>query len=255
MQPSATPPVFETAPAGRRGGAGCLWNLFTLAALLAAAGVAVIVFLIYNDPASSLNPFPAPTHVATLFIPTQKPSPSVTQPAPTLAPSPTPTAIKTPAGTPLPPTPTAMPATPVPTLGPTPTATYKGYQPYAFVLQAEPRAIDASLFNAGRACQWMGVAGQAFDLKNSPVALGIIVQVGGVVDNQVINITSLTGTAVQYGTAGYEVTLASRPAASKGQVWVRLLDQAGLAISDRVFFDTFSDCTKNLIIVNFKQVK
>jgi hypothetical protein len=36
---------------------------------------------------------------------------------------------------------------------------------------------------------------------------------------------------------------------------VRLEDQAGLPLSDFVSIDTFSDCAKNLIVVNFKQVK
>ena len=34
-----------------------------------------------------------------------------------------------------------------------------------------------------------------------------------------------------------------------------LLNQEGIPISDRIFFDTYAECNKNLIIINFKQVK
>jgi hypothetical protein len=191
--------------------------------------------------------------IPTLFIPTQQ------MPA-TLAPSATITATL-PLATVAPthtytPTPTAIAATPASPLDlPSPTSTPHVNSIYSFVLQADPRAIDSNLLNSGHGCEWMGVAGQVVDMQNRPLALGIIVQVGGVVGGKVLNITSLTGTATQYGPAWYEVPLADKPVATKGAVWIRLLDQSGIAMSDRIFIDTFSDCTKNLIIVNFKQIK
>jgi hypothetical protein len=230
-----------------------IWNLLTVLFLVGTLVVGWVILQIYRDPGSSLNPYPIPTLIPTLFIPTQQvpatlaPSATIaaTLPMQTLAPTATFT-----------PTPTVIAATPSgPFDQPTPTSTPRVNSIYSFALQAEPRAIDSSLFNPARGCEWMGVAGQAFDLKNSPLALGIIVQVGGVVDGKVLNITSLTGTATQYGPAGYEVTLADKPVATQGVVWIRLLDQSGFAISDRIFIATSSDCTKNLVIVNFKQVK
>jgi hypothetical protein len=247
-----------------------LWNLLSILLLLATLGVIAVVALIYTNPASSLNPFPAPTLIPTLFMPTRRPLPPTQNYSPT--PSPTftltLTATLTPTATPIPPTatitltpsqtptqtPTAIQATPLGTDIPTATATLRSSSIFSFALQAEPRGIESSLFNAGRTCQWMGVAGQVFDLKNSPITLGIIVQLGGVVDGRVLNVNSLTGTARQYGEAGYEITLADHVAANSS-VWIRLLDQSYIPISDRVFFDTYADCNKNLIIVNFKQVK
>ncbi len=229
-----------------------LWNGLSLVLLLGMLAVIAVVVLLVTNPESSLNPFPQPTLIPTLFIPTRASSPT-----PTVTPSPLPTATPQPTAT-LTPTVTAIPATPsAPTRTPAPsaTATYQASSLYAFALQAEPRAIDSTLFNSARGCQWMGVAGQVFDLKNSPVPLGIIIQVGGSVDGKVINITSLTGTAIQYGPAGYEVTLSDKPAASSGALFIRLLDQAGLAISDRIVFNTYGTCSQNLIIINFKQVK
>jgi hypothetical protein len=240
-----------------------LWNLLSILLLLASVGAITVVTLIYNDPASSLNPFPVPTRIPTLFIPTRTLTPTSKY-----SPTPSPTTTITPTATPIPPTatitltpsqtptltPTAIQPTPIGTDVPTATATLRSSSIFSFALQGEPRGVESSLFNAGRTCQWMGVAGQVFDLKNSPITLGIIVQLGGVVDGRVLNVNSLTGTATQYGPAGYEITLADHVAANSS-VWIRLLDQSGIPISDRVFFDTYADCNKNLIIVNFKQVK
>ncbi len=225
------------------------WNLLTSVVLLAAAAVVAVVATIYTNPSSDLNPFQKPTLIPTLFIPTRF------VPTPTQTPTVMPTATRRPTEPPVP-TPTAIPATPA-GITPTPvaTATLPVHSLYSFVIQGEQRAIDSTLFNSARGCKWMGVAGQVFDMKNSPVPLGIIVQVGGVVNGKVIGITSLTGTATQYGPAGYEVTLANLPVATQGALYIRLLDQAGIAISDRILFNTHGDCSQNLVIINFKQVK
>jgi hypothetical protein len=234
---------------------GWIWNLLTILLLLAAIGFAWLVGTIYTNPASALNPFPIPTQVPTLFIPTHTPAPTLVKAtAVIIQPGNTPVSQPT---QPQAPTPTAIVATPLaPANSATPpTATPRTSSLFSFAVQAEPRTIDSSLFNPGRGCDWMGVAGQVVDLKNSPVALGIIVQLGGAVGDKVLNVTSLTGTATQYGSAGYEITLADKPIISRGQLWIRLLNQEGIAISDKVVFDTSNECSNNLVIINFKQIK
>ena len=66
---------------------------------------------------------------------------------------------------------------------------------------------------------------------------------------------SLTGTALQYGQAGYEFTLADHPIKSKQSVWVMLFDQAMIPLSGKIYFDTSEDCPQNLILVNFRQIR
>jgi hypothetical protein len=67
---------------------------------------------------------------------------------------------------------------------------------------------------------------------------------------------SLTGVALNYGRVGYyEFTLADEPIASEEALWVQLLDQSSTPLSKRIYFETFESCDKNLIIVNFKQVR
>ncbi len=77
----------------------------------------------------------------------------------------------------------------------------------------------------------------------------------GTFNGTAINVNTLTGTALRYGQAGYEFSLADNPAATKGLLYVRLMDQLDVQISERVLIETYGDCEHNLLIVNFIQVK
>ena len=233
-----------------------LWNALTFLFL---AGIVIIIaffLMIFNNPNASYNPFPPPTMVPTLFIPSITPLPTS---APTI-PAPTSTFSIAPlvTNTPDQPTPTAIQATPIGTLTSgtitAATPTTKVSSVFSFAIQGDPKAIDATLFDPNHGCKWMGVAGRAYDLQNGP-ATKLEVQLFGILDGNLLNLTGLTGTSTQYGPSGFEFTLASKPVASNQRLWIRLVDQAGIPLSDRVFFDTFSDCTKNLVVINFKQVK
>jgi hypothetical protein len=133
---------------------------------------------------------------------------------------------------------------------PTPTPTSL---PYA--LQAgSPTPINSEIFHPDLGCNWLGVAGQVFSLSGDPV-VGLAVELGGSLGGVDIQLLSLSGAAIQYGPGGYEFTLADEPVASQDTLYIRLLDQAGLPFSDRVYFSTFDDCEKNLILINFNQIQ
>jgi hypothetical protein len=66
---------------------------------------------------------------------------------------------------------------------------------------------------------------------------------------------TISGTAPQYGQAGYEFKLADQPIDSVQSLYVQLLDQADLPLSEKYYFDTFNDCEKNLVLINFKQIR
>ena len=245
-------PSPQRAPTNR----DSLWNALTFLFLAGMVFSVVYILMIFNNPNASYNPFPPPTMVPTLFIPSITPLPTQ---APTI-PVPTSTFSVAPLVTDTPdqPTPTAIQATPIGTLTSgtisalTPTA--KVTSVYSFAVQGDPKGIDATLFDPNHGCNWMGVAGRAYDLQNGP-ATKLEVQLFGILNGNLLNLTSLTGTSTQYGPSGFEFTLASKPVASNQRLWIRLVDQAGIPLSDRVFFDTYSDCTKNLVVINFKQVK
>ena len=235
-----------------------LYNFLTMLALLVMLAVITFVALTYTNPYNRLNPFPPPTQPAALVLPSQTPLPSSTNtplpPTPTwtLTPSITPTPTKTPTASA-----TAALATP---LNPddevlqTSTVTPRVVSQYPFVLRADPVGIDASLLYPNRGCRWSGIGGQVVDLQDSPY-VGITIQMGGSLQGRYINEYSLTGTATKYGDAGFEFTLTDYPFDSRSELWVRLINQSNYPLSERVFFDTYGDCARNLIIINFEQVR
>lgn len=227
-----------------------IWNLLTLLTLIGVLLVIALVAYIIRFPNSPLNPFPPEPLPEILVLPTSTPTLrslpptwTPTEPQPENTPEPTAT-IEVPLVTV-----TAMEgeveATPEPT-------TETGY--YAFELKSEIVALNGKIFHPDWDCNWLGAAGQVEDLQGSP-AKGIRVAVGGFLNGRQIDMNSLTGTALQYGPSGYEFKLADKPVASKGKLWVQLLDQAGLALSEKVYFDTFDACDQNLILINFRQVR
>ncbi len=235
-----------------------VWNILTLLVVVGIVFFGVFYAMIFTNPTGAFNPFPLPTMVPTLFIPSITPLPTRTNTPYKLPPTVTNTGVPTATITPIEPTPTAIQATPIGTLvlstGTPGTPTTVVTSAFAFALQGDPKPIDATLLDASHGCNWMGVGGRVYDLQNAP-ATKIEVQLFGILNGNLLNETSLTGTAQQYGDSGYEFTLGTKTIASTQRLWIRLVDQSGVPLSDRVFFDTYAECTKNLVIINFKQVK
>lgn len=99
-------------------------------------------------------------------------------------------------------------------------------------------------------CNWLGVAGQAFDAEGNPVTM-LVVEVGGILSGNQIQSLSLTGVAPAYGPSGYEVHLGNRAVDSGSTLWIMLKDLSGKELSNRIYFDTFADCSRNLVLINF----
>ncbi len=95
----------------------------------------------------------------------------------------------------------------------------------------------------------MGVGGQVFALDSSPVKQ-LVVELGGTLNDQPVSQLSLTGAATQWGPGGYEFALADHPIDSSGTLWMRVLDLNGDPISNRIYFTTYNDCSKNVILIN-----
>lgn len=242
----------QTKTPRRRRSFDMVWNILAVIVLLGVVCVGAYYLMVFINPASGLNPWPPPTQIV---VPTMPFTPTPTNtPRITLQPSWTPT----PPGT-QPPT-----STPRPTSTPLITDTPIGFRPsatptaggFSFVVQrGSPSAISSEGFHPDVGCNWMGVAGQATSLSGAPV-VGLFVQLGGMLEGRVYETKlTMTGTAVQYGKGGFEFTIADRPIASQGTLWIQLLDQQNLPLSDKVYFDTYLDCQRNLIIIYFTQVK
>jgi hypothetical protein len=161
----------------------------------------------------------------------------------------------------VPPTPTRTPVPPtaVPTATPQPsTATaYPTPPPFVeknFQVQAgTPRQV-LSFAHPASGCKWSGVAGQALGLDGKPV-LNLAVVVTGSIHKARIDKSGLTGESTAYGPGGFEIQLADQAVVSDGSMFIQLFDLKGASVSYPVAFNTSSDCQKNLVLVNFKQVK
>jgi hypothetical protein len=235
---------------GRQGGSDMIWNVLTLLVWLGIAIMIMAFISIYLNPASSLNllrPF-QPTLLAALNLPTDIPTPTAELP------SASPTPVPTQTDTPLPPTVTDTPvptATETPTPGPSLTPTIKAL--YPFILRNDPVTIAGDAMPDHDTCK-IWVAGQTYDLQGAPM-VGITVMLGGRLDGSTLYQLSLTGTALQFGQAGYEFIVADTAVKSKQSIWVQLFDQALIPLSGRIYLDTSNDCKQNLILINFRQVR
>ena len=246
FQPS---PNDDPAPLPPRKGES-LWNALTFLVLAALVVVLVVFSLIFTNPSVAFNPYPPPTQAVLISIPTTTPT------IPPVPPTLTFTVTITPTYTLTSPPPTITATFIGGELALTTTPTPQDNALYAFTPRGEPEAWTASAFNGEHdSCEWMGVAGRVVDMQERPV-VGVIAQLGGTTREKTYLKTTLTGTALNYGVSGYELTIDDeRLFDTKQLLWVRLLDQAGLPLSAKIHFDTFNDCSKNLILINFKQVR
>lgn len=99
-------------------------------------------------------------------------------------------------------------------------------------------------------CAWMGVAGQVFDNQALEV-LGLTIVAGNKYSGQESHRSAITGQTMAYGLGGYEILLSDKPVTSSQAYWVQVFDPQGQPLSKRIYFDTFDDCDRNLILVNF----
>ena len=102
----------------------------------------------------------------------------------------------------------------------------------------------------------MGVAGQVVDTNNAPT-LYITVVLGGYLEGKTLNtpLLTLSGTAPNYGLSGFEFELNNAPLVSNDTLWIQLKDQADQPLTDRIYFDTFKECNKNLVLFHFKKTR
>ena len=99
-------------------------------------------------------------------------------------------------------------------------------------------------------CNWTGVAGQIFDSDGGEIK-DLTVILGNMHSAEEQLTAARTGLAEAYGPGGYEIQIAEKTFNSTNSVWVQVLDPSGNAVSEKFFFDTFDDCTRNLILINF----
>jgi hypothetical protein len=143
-------------------------------------------------------------------------------------------------------TPTFPPTrTATPTKTPTPT-------PYPYILQSGVPVYLANFGYPDAGCNWMGIGGQVFNSDGIPL-INMVIWIRGVIQSQQIEKVVLTGTAEgnKYGPGGFEAILSSTAVDTNGIFSIQVLDLNGNVLSDRIYFDTSSECNQNLIVLNF----
>ena len=136
-----------------------------------------------------------------------------------------------------------------PTVTPSPTLELMPY-----ILIGEQETMSSALIRPGLGCDWLIIAGQVWDLQDAPVK-GLSLHLFGELAGYTIDSSALTGSAPDYGDSGYEFTLENLQVASEDSFFIQLVDANGVPLSHPYSIETFEECQKNLILVNFKQVR
>jgi len=222
-----------------------VWDILSIAVLVLTACIAGYFALIFIDPNSSLNVLPPTGRFAN--TPTSTPAPIQLEPTWTASP----TLEMTPTKTPVPtwtPFSTSTPFSLVPpTRTPKPTSTPKA--PFGAI---SVQQVESTIIHPEFACNWAGIGGTVVDANNSDV-IGTVVVLRGTLDGKTVDLTTVTGINKEYGQSGYEFVLGNAPIASNKTLYVQLVDQSGIPLSNKVEIITSTDCTKNLVIVRFKK--
>lgn len=143
--------------------------------------------------------------------------------------------------------------TATPTFTPTATLTPTSI-PMAYKVQTATPVFMTNFAHTDAGCSWQGVAGQVFDKSGNPVK-NFVVKITGSYNGAVISMLGVTGMVAgnPYGPGGYEIVLGTTPINSVDTLSVQVFDGTGNAVTAPLKFSTSSDCSKNLVIINFVQ--
>jgi len=222
----------------RWGSSGLIWKLGTAYFLFGTLCLVVFFLFTFVSPNNPLNPFPPPPGVT---VDTPIPPPPDTQ---------------------SPPIPAATTVTPTEevTLAPLPTATSFATSDVTPTTPsggaAHYKAQDGTPIYLPHSdgCGGLYIAGNVTDINGNPLVF-MLVRVGGTLGGEPLYVEdALSGSNPVYTESGWEVKIAEAPIDSTGTVFVELytLDSED-PVSDLIIVDTYNDCNRNLIMVNFVQ--
>ncbi len=238
---------FDGTPARSRGfkAPANIWDMLSILVLIITACMVGYFGLIFINPQSSMN----------ILQPGARGQPPTNTPTPIQLEAtwtPSPTLFMTPTNTPRPtftPLATSTPFSLVPpTKTPKPTNTPKA--PFT----ASQTQTDSTLIHPELACNWAGIGGTVVDAGNSPV-IGMVVVLRGSLNGSLIEQQTVSGINKEYGQSGFEFVLGNAPVATNKTLYVQLVDQSNVPLSDPIYVTTSADCGKNLVLVRFKKTR
>ena len=221
-----------------------IWNIMSILVFLATVCLVIYFVTIFRDPGSQFNIFP-PIATPTVFFtdtPTITPiqQPATWTPTITVIPASTRTRASTW---------TLLPGFASETFTPQSTFTITPGN------TSSPVTIDIT-YHPGTdiypdsACNLMAIGGSIVDTGGAAL-LFYPIELGGSLDGEVISQLKLSGSAVNYGDSGFEFQLADHPIASTQELYLQVFEETLGALTGKIYFDTFDDCNRNLVIVTF----
>jgi len=223
-----------------------IWDILSVLILVLTVCLVGYFALIFINPTSQLNFLPPGAGPLGNHIPTFTVTPlqlqSTWTPSPTLVltatDTPRPTFTPIPTNTPF----SLVPPTKTPKPSPTPKAPFSG----------SSTQVDSTVVHPELACNWAGVGGTVVDANNSPV-IGTVVVLRGTLSGSTIEQQTVSGINKEYGPSGFEFVLGTAPVESNKTLYVQLVDQQNIPLSDPIQISTSTDCGKNLVMVRFKK--
>jgi len=131
-------------------------------------------------------------------------------------------------------------------------ASFPEPQTYTFTIQQGTPAYLQNFAHVEQGCNWMGVAGQVFDKNGQPVER-MVVRIEGFLGSQSLDALGMTSLATAYGPGGFEIEINDEPLNSSGTLSIALFNLEGDRVSEYIPFNTYADCSKNLILINFQE--
>jgi hypothetical protein len=212
-------------------------NILTIFFLILSCLCPGLSLVIFVSPHSLINPLPPRTALPAIVPPT----PTVT-PLYELPPTWTPTETSTRENTLVPVT-----ATLSPTVNPNPVTTES--TAFAFVLEEGSPKYQPS----PKGCTWLGVAGVVYGASHTPIN-NLFVDVDGKFSGQPVHMQVVTGPIHSTDGGEFEFRLADKPTLSLNSLWIQLFDANQVPLSDKIVFNTYEGCDRNLIEINFKEI-
>lgn len=237
---------FDGTQPRRSGAPMQIWDILSILVLVLTACLVGYFAVIFFNPTSNLNPLPPGEGLFSDPLPTFTVTPLQLEPTWT----PSPTLVLTPSNTPRPtltplPTNTSFSLIP-PTKTPKPTRTPRA--PFS----ASVTTVESTLIHPELACNWAGIGGTVVDANNSPI-IGTVVVLRGTLSGSTVEQQTVSGINKEYGPSGFEFVIGNTPVASNKTLFVQLVDQQNIPLSDPVQITTSADCGKNLIMIRFKK--
>jgi hypothetical protein len=105
-----------------------------------------------------------------------------------------------------------------------------------------------------RGCDGIYLSGNVIDRDGNPLP-GLVVKAAGLIgETPIVPEPSTSGSHPEFSPSGWEIKLSDTLGDSSGTIFVALFSpDSDDPISDLVFVDTFDDCNRNMIMVNFLQ--